>query len=189
MKKKISMLVVSSLVGVLLACLTINVYFPAAAVEQAADKFVEDVQKGAVSVEPNPAPKKETSLLWIGVAHAEEPNINISTAEANRIKAAMQGRVNDLNALKTKGAIGETKDGMLTEKDFAALALAERAKAKQVLEAENKDRRDLYKEVVDANHYPKDKMAEIQSIFAKSWQKASPAGAWVQKPDGSWTKN
>ena len=190
MKRKCLMFVTSSLMGVLLACLTINVYFPAAAVEQAADKFVEDVQKGAVSVEPKPTPtaKKETSWLLIGVAHADEPNINIATPEANRIKTAMQSRVGDLNAIKAKGAVGETKDGMLTEKDFAALPLPERAKAKQVLEAENKDRRDLYNEVVNANHYPKDKMSEIQSIFAKSWQKASPVGTWIQNPDGAWVK-
>ena len=44
--KKMSMtniLVVSALIGVIPACVTINIYFPAAAAEKAADKIIDDV--------------------------------------------------------------------------------------------------------------------------------------------------
>lgn len=40
MKKSLAIL---SLIGLLSACVTINIYFPAAAAEKAADKIIDDV--------------------------------------------------------------------------------------------------------------------------------------------------
>lgn len=54
MKKTIAILAVAA---ILPACVTINIYFPAAAAEKAADKIIDDVwqlKEGQQSV-PNPA--------------------------------------------------------------------------------------------------------------------------------------
>jgi hypothetical protein len=53
MKKAVIALVVT--IG-LSACVTINIYFPAAAAEKAADKIIDDVWR---LQDPAPAPKKE----------------------------------------------------------------------------------------------------------------------------------
>lgn len=53
------------LAGAIPACVTINIYFPAAAAEKAADKIIDDVwqlkngaEKPSVNVEPNDATAK-----------------------------------------------------------------------------------------------------------------------------------
>ena len=51
----------SALAGVLTAgCVTINIYFPAAAAEKAADKIIEEVyQLNKKAAEPSSAPEKK----------------------------------------------------------------------------------------------------------------------------------
>ena len=50
----------SALAGVLTAgCVTINIYFPAAAAEKAADKIIEEVYQLKKAVEPSKAPEKK----------------------------------------------------------------------------------------------------------------------------------
>lgn len=181
----------------LAACLTINVYFPAAAVQAAADNFVQDVQSdvsktpGNGASEKAPAGKEQSrfSIDFIGTAHADDAGaIAINTPEATRLKSSMKSRSGDIAGLKSKGAVGEDRMGLLAERDLQGLALPERAKAKQVVNQENADRMALYREIVRANSYPQDKLAEIQKIFAKSWQGNSQSGWWVQGEDGAWAK-
>ena len=54
MKKWIGFLMLSA---VLSACVTINVYFPAAAAEKAADKIIDEVLQSRQANKPAPAPK------------------------------------------------------------------------------------------------------------------------------------
>ena len=48
-------LAVMALALVLPACVTINIYFPAAAAEKAADKLIDDIWQLKNSEKPNPA--------------------------------------------------------------------------------------------------------------------------------------
>ena len=83
-------------------CLTINVYFPAAAVQEAANAFVEDVQEGGENADPaaqDPSDAKTSPkegflrINWIGRAYAQgEDAININTPEASRLKGSMKKR-------------------------------------------------------------------------------------------------
>ncbi len=53
MKKYVSLLLLSAALG---ACVTINVYFPAAAAEKAADKIIDEVLQSRQANKPAPAP-------------------------------------------------------------------------------------------------------------------------------------
>lgn len=53
MKKYSSLLLLSVALG---ACVTINVYFPAAAAEKAADKIIDEVLQSRQANKPAPAP-------------------------------------------------------------------------------------------------------------------------------------
>ena len=175
----------------LVSCLTINVYFPAAAVEQAANKFVEDVQGEAK--EPKEEKDEQSwffpTFQWVSVANAAgEDAIQIDTPEANRIKSAMKSRYGEIAKFKSQGVLGENKEGFLEVKDIGNIPLVERAQAQEVLQAENKDREKLYAEIVRANDYKPDKQMEVQKIFAKSWQNNAQSGWWVQAEDGNWVK-
>ena len=63
--KKLSMtntLIIATLISVIPACVTINIYFPAAAAEKAADKIIDDVWQlkpgETVPVSPPAQPSK-----------------------------------------------------------------------------------------------------------------------------------
>ena len=63
----------------LAACVTINVYFPEAAAERAADRFIQDVLgENGVNGEVPPPPTSQNfhwSDLFIASAHAQTANI------------------------------------------------------------------------------------------------------------------
>ena len=54
MKNYVSLLLLSAALG---ACVTINVYFPAAAAEKAADKIIDEVLQSRQATKPAPATK------------------------------------------------------------------------------------------------------------------------------------
>jgi uncharacterized protein YdbL (DUF1318 family) len=59
---------------------------------------------------------------------------------------------------------------------------------RRLVEAENADRRSLYREIAKANKFGDERIPDIQKIFAETWiQKAEP-GWWIQQPNGQWTK-
>lgn len=179
------------------ACVTINVYFPAAAAERAAEKFVGDVlgeppKDGFLIDTPSP---EEQPLLWaatglldmlIASAEAQEPSIDIDTPQINAIKARMAQRQRDsLNALFDAGAIGFGKDGLVAIRDRAAVALSERRNLEGVVAEENRDRAAVYREIAIANGHPEWE-EDIQKTFAAEWiQKARP-GWYYQDESGAW---
>lgn len=173
------------------ACLTINVYFPAAAVQNAADEFVGDVTDGATAAPaPTPSPQKKQSSLsieWVSSAWAQE-QITIHTVQAQKLKGQMRQRLPQVQALKAKGQVGENNQGFLEARDVKGISDADQAELKKVMKAENSDRQALYKEIAKVNHYPKSKMSELQAIFAKAWQSKSLPGSWIQQADGQWLR-
>jgi uncharacterized protein YdbL (DUF1318 family) len=179
------------------ACVTINVYFPAAAAEKAAEKFVGDVLA---------EPHDDGSLFdpWHGAgdvvrlaahglldflvpsAQAQQAEIEINTPQINAIKARMADRQRQsLAALFDAGAIGFTADGLVTIRDRAAVPLSERRSIESVVADENRDRKAVYREIAIANEHPEWEQ-EIQQTFAKEWvQKARP-GWYYQDESGAW---
>ena len=67
--KNIGLLLAAVLTFILSACVTINIYFPAAAAEKAADKIIEEVWQLNDGTEKTTAPKDATQP----VAPAQEP--------------------------------------------------------------------------------------------------------------------
>ena len=84
------------------ACVTVNIYFPAAAVQKAADEIVEDTW----GKEPNPSSPsgqsegvagpnwfdRYVSLDLVSEAHAQEADISISNPAIRAIKNRMRQR-------------------------------------------------------------------------------------------------
>jgi uncharacterized protein YdbL (DUF1318 family) len=179
------------------ACVTINVYFPAAAAEKAAEKFVGDVLA---------EPDDEGSLFdpWQGLgevarlaaqgaldlfvpsAQAQQAEIEINTPQINAIKARMADRQRQsLAALFDAGAIGFTADGLVTIRDRAAVPLSERRSIESAVADENRDRKAVYREIAIANGHPEWE-AEIQQTFAREWVQNARPGWYYQDPSGAW---
>jgi uncharacterized protein YdbL (DUF1318 family) len=187
----------SILGGLLLtACVTINIYFPAAAAEKAADTIIKDIQ----SIAPAPKPKVElndwqqTAILWldksinlvISSAHAEEADLTIDSAEIRQLRSTMEARFASLQAFYAAGYIGIQSNGLLTVRDATAVPLQERNAVNSLVSAENADRNALYQAIANANGHP-DWVADIKATFAKRWVSNAQAGWWYQS-GGQWVQ-
>ncbi|MEJ8566622.1 YdbL family protein [Elongatibacter sediminis] len=188
-----------SVVALLAACVTINVYFPAAAAERAAEEFVGDVlgesrEEGFLS--PRQGPGGDV-LLWAATsaldflvpsAHAQQPSIDINTPQINEIKARMaQRQRQSLNSLFDAGAVGFTRDGLVTVRDRSAVSLSERRNLESVVAEENRDRKAVYREIAVANGHPEWEQ-QIQETFAQEWIQKARAGWYYQDESGAWTQ-
>jgi uncharacterized protein YdbL (DUF1318 family) len=188
----------SSVAGLMLvSCVTINIYFPAAAAEKAADRIIEDVwgPEQAPSTAPTPEQKdsaKENGqyplalhiLDWLVSPAAAEANLNINSPAINTLQTQMKVRHDSLKPHYDSGAVGLTDNGLITVRDVKAVALKDRNSVKGLVADENADRNALYAEIARANGHPEWK-ADIQDTFARRWISNASSGWWYQSA-GNW---
>jgi uncharacterized protein YdbL (DUF1318 family) len=188
--------------GLLLAaCVTIHIYFPAAAAEQAADKVIQEVWgEGPAPGKATPAETPPTSLdghrppAWIAALAdrlvrpaAAEANIDVSTPGIRALTASMQARHRALEPHYASGAVGLGADGLLVLRDAGAVPLAQRGEVSQLVAEENRDRNVLYREVAVANGHPEWE-TQIRETFARRWVANARAGWWYQGAGGQWAR-
>ena len=173
------------------ACVTINVYFPAAEAREAARQFVEDVID-----EPGSQPPPSDGgmalrfdpwmLLGIAPAHAQaKPDITIETPAIQALKSKMEARFATLRPHFDSGALGFTSDGLVVVRDAAKLELRERVSVNQAVADDNRDRRAVYREIAVANGHPEWE-SQIRSVFSQQWIASARSGWWYQDAGGSW---
>ncbi|WP_290783214.1 YdbL family protein [Arenimonas sp.] len=179
------------------ACVTINVYFPAAEAQQAAEEFVEKVLGDDLTPAPteavNPqsfqAPARRSfdfASLFISSAHAQSADITIRTPAIQAIQDRMAARFQaSLQAQFSSGALGFGKDGRVVLRDATKVSLKDRVAVTQLVAEENRDRDAVYREIAVANGHPEWE-AQIRETFARQWVASARAGWWYQAADGSW---
>ncbi len=185
--------------AVLASCVTINVYFPSAAAERAAEQFVDEVlgEKADESslFDPLAPPRNIVYLAAVGVldflvadASAQSPDFKINTPQINAIKSRMAARQQQhLSGWFDAGAIGFSNDGLVSIRDRAAVPLNERRNLESVVAEENRDRKAVYREIAVANGHPEWEQ-QIQQTWSQEWIRNARSGWHYQKPDGSWTR-
>ena len=179
------------------ACVTINVYFPAAAADKAADQVIKDIT-GASTTPPTsyfvPAQADESNFLvaalgatlesLVPAANAQGAEaLNVSSPAITRITASMGQRFGELRKFFESGAIGLTRDGNVDVRDLNAVGLADRATAKRLVSEDNADRAQLYAEIAKANNHPEWE-ADIRKSFAKRWVATGAQTGWYYQDDG-----
>jgi len=195
--KKLNAILFLGMVYALAACVTINVYFPAAAAEKAAEKFVGDVlgesnDEGSL-FNPFELPSDIVLIAAAGMidflipdAQAQQAEIDINTPQINAIKARMgQRQRQHLDTLFDAGAIGFSSDGLVMVKDRSAVALSERRGIESIVADENRDRKAVYREIAVANGHPEWEK-DIQETFAREWVRNARKGWYYQEPGGAW---
>lgn len=195
--KKLNTALILGMLFTVAACVTINVYFPAAAAERAAEKFVDDVlgepAKEGQLLDP---PALQTNVILIAAARvvdflvedaqAQQAEIEINTPQINAIKARMAERQRlQLDSMFDAGAIGFSNDGLVTIRDRSAVSLSERRGMESVVADENRDRKAVYREIAVANGHPEWEK-EIQQTFAKEWVRNARKGWFYQNAQGAW---
>ncbi len=187
--KRVKLLMISSVLLFITACVTINVYFPAAEAEDAASKIVnkiigEDDNAGIDGDNPQGLNFNPLSF-FISSAHAEV-NINISSPAIVEITNRMKSRYDSkLKGYLDKAIIGFSNQGFIEILDAKKLGLKDRQKAKKLVADENRDRKALYRELAVANGHP-DWEDSIQNVFVKQWRKQAHAGWKYQDASGTW---
>ncbi|MDA3914632.1 YdbL family protein [Oleiagrimonas sp.] len=205
MRKILACLGLTMLIA-LVGCVTINVYFPAAAAQKAADQFIGSVidqgtpspkpaqngPKGDGTSKPAPdggMPSARVLDLLIPAAYAgDSPNLKIHTPAIDAIHARMRKRFSDsLKTLLDDGAVGFTQDGLVQVHDLSAAPMAQRAEVKSVVAAENGDRNQLYADIAKANGHP-EWQDRIRQTFAQLWIQRAHKGWYYRSSTGSWKR-
>lgn len=180
------------------ACVTINVYFPAAAAQEAADRIIKDVYGAEEQPAPQPEPSSRLEgpspgmmvvgavLEWL-VRPAQAMDIDVTSPGIQRLKNSMAARHQQLAPHYGSGAVGMTRNGEVAVRDLNAVPLRERAQVTQLVAAENQDRSALYTEIARANQHP-EWADDIRKTFARRWVDNAPAGWWYQNEAGAWVQ-
>jgi len=200
---------VAATLALLAGCVTINVYFPAAAAQKAADQVISNIM-GPASGSSAPAPASSTPPPSSGVsdpsqqqplamrvldaliptASAAEPpaNLDVQTPAIEAIEARMRSRFHaTLKGLFESGAVGLTHNGDVAMRDASKVPLAQRAQATQAVAAENTDRADLYKQIAIANGHP-EWAQRMRESFATQWISRAHSGWYYQDASGTWQR-
>jgi len=193
----------------LAACVTVNVYFPAAAAEQAADRIIDTVTSQQKSNENSTPPKTPpqssvapsterpmllaaaSALLNLLIPAAEaqgSPNLDVSDPQIRAVTASMQQRFGQLQKYFAEGVIGLTTDGLVAVRDQNSVPLAERATVTRLVTEDNRDRETLYAELAKANKHPEWE-PDIRRTFARRWVERGAQGGWYyQDAGGKWVQ-
>ena len=179
----------------IMACITVNIYFPAGAIQEAADQIVDEVR-------PEQQEKKGSSLdrmhpRWLAwsvsvlgpsLAFAQV-DIEISTPSMRALRGSLADRFKSLEGFYRRGALGENNRGYVEIRDQSGLNLKEKANLRRLVDAENHDRRALYMEILEANNLDRQFLDEVERLFANSWRgKKVVLGTWIQGDDGTWVR-
>lgn len=204
------------ILGLLNACVTVNVYFPAAEAEQAADRIIDAVTNQSGGTKPPEKEKQQDQTppnsrltlpddsrrsdqpvllaaagalldLLIPAAEAQgNPNIDISDPQTRAVTASMQQRFADLKKYFDAGVIGLTADGHVAVRDQSSIPLAERALVARLVTEDNQDRETLYTELARANKHPEWE-PDIRRTFARRWvERGAQPGWYYQDASGRW---
>lgn len=199
----------------LTGCVTVNVYFPAAAAQKAADKIINAVTSGGANrssssgsrhsspstpppTSANP-PAQSSSLLallagrfvtaFVPVAHAAgQANLDISTPQIRAIIADMHERFEKLKPYFDAGVIGITSQGVIAVRDQSSVPLMKRAGLARLVAQQNSDLSQLYTQIADANGHPQ-WASNIRHTFANRWiAHAKQHGWYYRNSSGTWVK-
>jgi uncharacterized protein len=185
----------------LAACVTINVYFPEAAIKDLSRQIEEEVQKRAAEQqleqqgEPekpvDPAPPGRMSLLdqLLGVspAYAQVAAPAVTSPAIRKIIESRAARVEALNQFKAAGSVGENNQALLEVRNLEAAGdLKARAELQRLVRAENADREEMFKEMAASEGVELSQLPRIRETYAGTLRDQARKGDWIQMPDGSW---
>lgn len=160
----------------LVACVTINIYFPAEKVESAAEQIVDEI-RGETSTEDQsflrdlPLSLTRTIAVFVSPRAWAQEALNISNPTIRSLKQRMKARYARMKPYYENGMLTEKNDGYVAIDNTSGLGLKERRDLKALVSAENSDRQRLYQEIAKAMKIDPGRIDRIARIFAKEWQK------------------
>jgi uncharacterized protein len=166
----------SVFLSLIVACVTINIYFPAEKVESVAGEIVDEIRsqtpdgKGSFFWKGRGLHLRDT-LMALVCAPAWADELSVSNPTIRSLKAQMKARYAQMKPFYEKGMLKEGNDGYVSLGNAAGLGLKEKRDLNSLVSAENNDRRQLYLEVAKALKIDPSQVNRVAEIFAKEWQK------------------
>jgi uncharacterized protein YdbL (DUF1318 family) len=219
--KRAILWVLAGTCGMLAACavITVNVYFPEKDVKQAYKSLDEMLLKQGSdgkqpATEPLPAGeqkkpeeiKPQSSLFGDRFRFSLVPEASAAETVADQLAVEissmpevltaydeMRARLPEINALRTSGAIGETKQGLVSVRDKAKLG-----NGQAIVDAENKNRKavitGMAKAILKINQQPETStglnqvLSKAAASYATTRQEEAKPGWWIELPNGRWVQ-
>ena len=100
----------------------------------------------------------------------------------SQVKAALDNRrerFNELQELKQRGIVGENNRGYVE-------LLTEAKAYRDLVDAENADRRLIYKTIVQQNNLADSELEKVEKAFAQVQKEKADPGDKIQDADGNW---
>lgn len=195
---KLTITLVSLVSALIVACVTINVYFPEAAAVEAADRIIDKVR--GETTDDTTSMRRPTNAPDVPVLLAVANGIgrflvSDANAQANvdfdkpspeklALENSLASRFPSLKPYLDSGAIGLTDAGLLDFRDRNLVPLRERNNVVQLVAAQNNDWNALYAEIARLNGHP-EWQDSIRRTFAERWIAKADRG-WYYREGGVW---
>ncbi|TIH13260.1 DUF1318 domain-containing protein [Marinifilum sp. JC120] len=193
LKKTAQVLTFLSLLS-FVACVTVNIYFPAAKVERAAEDIVEDVY-GTDTKQQNKDDQSalETFLAIMApqAAHAQVSKSEINKSSNSAIRGLKNTIANDHKKLipyYNSGNIGINNEGYVQIINKDGLNIKQTAALRRLVSQDNDTRDQLYTEVAASMNIAGSEIGKVKAIFAEKWQEGAPSGWFIQSQSGKWQR-
>ena len=171
----------------LISCITVNIYFPEAAVKKTAEDIVNEIRDKEARKEKEKEKEQKIAFTWAPSLFAQAET-TVSSPGIRELKESLKRRFPKLVPFFDAGRLGEANDGTVQARDESGLSLADKAALRNLVKDENGDRRALYAEVAKAMAIDAGQVGRVGKIFAEVWSKNARPGWWVQSPEGAWAK-
>jgi uncharacterized protein YdbL (DUF1318 family) len=181
----------------LVGCVTINIYFPEAAAQEAADRIIDEVRGAEDAQQPQtslPDARGAAARLAAGAARVLDLLIPAAHAQANfdatspasrALEQSLKARFPRIKPYLDGGSVGLTAEGLLEIRDRNAIPLAERNTVRQLVTEQNADWEALYKEIARINGHP-EWLGQIRQTFAQRWVAKADPGWYYRDAGGTW---
>ncbi len=179
--RKLDFFVICGLVGVF-GCASVEVKAPKDPIKMditmrvdVYQHVVKDIDDIESIVSGDSTAAKPSNLSLVGTAHAADLDPAVEKAALRR-----KGRLNDVHAALSKGAVGENSRGLLAVRNSSVAP-----NAAKIAGEENSDRMIIFKSLAGKNDVA---VEDIQKVYTERLQKSAPGGSPIQDPDGDWGK-
>lgn len=194
--RKLVITLTSMLSVFVMACVTINVYFPEAAAVEAADRIIdkvrgEDTEESTSFVQPGTSRDLLLSMangvgsFFISDANAQgDVDFDKPSPKKLALENSLASRFSSLRPYLDSGAIGLSDSGLLDFRDRNLVPLRDRNNVVQLVAAQNNDWNALYAEIAMLNGRP-EWQDSIRKTFAERWIAKADSG-WYYREGGTW---
>ncbi|MGE4554393.1 MAG: DUF1318 domain-containing protein [Desulfovibrionaceae bacterium] len=176
------------------ACVTVNIYFPAAEVRKDAERVVKEAyglpgdatqpapaQPAAPAVSPTSSPSG-LNLLGPASAWAQDYQ-SLSNAATRGAEQQVVANTRQLAPYFAKGNVGLDANGFAVLRSQDGLDLKQLAEAQRLAQQDKAFKQQLYRAKAEAAGTP-GKAGEVQRIYAEVWKQYAQKGWWVQDSGG-----